>query len=161
VKTNTVTLGADGHLTISMKGSLNFESSRAIMLECKSYSPQSINRITVSLDGATYIDSCGIGVISILQDMVGVERFSLNLGSCAPMVRHLFESNVIDKFVSPSALSRCTACFETVKIDCKKPPLSAAPFSKILKCPARVEFPNSPNLLRQPCKSDVRIDEKY
>ncbi len=161
MKTNTVTMRADGHVTVSVKGSFNFESARPIMLECKSYSPQSISRITVSLDGVTYIDSCGIGVISVLQDMVGVERFSLDLGNCAPPVRHLFESNVIDKFVSPSALSRCTACFETVKIDCKKPPLSAAPFSKILKCPARVEFPNSPNLLRQPCKSDVRIDEKY
>jgi len=161
VKTNTVTLGADGHLTVSMTGSLNFESARPIIIECKSHSPQAISRITVSLDGATYIDSCGIGVISVLQDMVGVERFRLDLGSCAPMVRHLFESNVIDKFVSPSALSRCSTCFETVKINCKKPPLSAAPFSKILKCQAKVELPESPHPHRQPRNSGVRIDELY
>jgi anti-anti-sigma regulatory factor len=161
VKTNTVTLGADGHLTISMHGSLNFESARPIIIECKNHSPQSIRSIAVSLDGVTYIDSCGIGVISVLQDMVGVERFCLDLGSCAPLVRHLFESNVLDSFVSPSALCRCTACFETVKIDCKKPPLSATAFNRILKCQAKVELPHSPNPHRPTHNFNVQIDGKY
>jgi hypothetical protein len=161
MKTNSVTLDADGHLIVNMTGSLNFESARPIIIECKSHSPQSISSIAVSLDGATYIDSCGIGLISVLQDMVGVERFCLDLGRCAPVVRHLFESNVLDNFVSPSALSRCSACFETVKINCKKPPLSASPFSKILKCQENVELPESPHPHRQPRNSGVRIDEIY
>jgi len=161
VKTNTVTLGADGHVTVNVYGLFNFESARPIMLDCKSHINKSISRITVSLDGVTYIDSCGIGVISVLQDMVGVERFSLNLGNCAPMVRHLFESNVLANFVNPSTLRRCATCFETVKIDCKMPSLLAAPFNKLQKCPARIELPGSPNLHRQPNISDGRTDAEY
>ncbi len=122
MNTSRVSIDARGQVTAHIRGAFDFDAARTILLECKRYPRPTIAAITVHLDGVTQIDSCGIGALSLLQDLVGIERFSLDLANCAPLVRQLFESNILDQFVSPSSLRHCPTCFEVGKLDCKTAP---------------------------------------
>jgi anti-anti-sigma regulatory factor len=133
MNSSRVKMGADGRITAHVTGAFDFDAARTLLLECKSHPLQTIAGITVHLDGVTHIDSCGIGALSLLQDLVGVERFSLDLANCAPVVRQLFESAILDQFVSPRTLRHCATCFDIAKIDCKVVPLPTMPAQNLLR----------------------------
>lgn len=133
MNTSRVRMGTGGQVTAHITGAFDFDAARTLLLECKSHPQPTIAAITVHLDGVTHIDSCGIGALSLLQDLVGVERFSLDLANCAPQVRQLFESNILDQFVSPRTLRHCATCFDIAKIDCKVVPLPATPTRNLLR----------------------------
>ena len=130
-----VSMGTGGQVTAYVTGAFDFDAARTLLLECKSHPQQTIAGITVHLDGVTHIDSCGIGALSLLQDLVGIERFSLDLANCAPVVRQLFESAILDQFVSPRTLRHCATCFDVAKIDCNETPLPV-PLARNLLRPA-------------------------
>ncbi len=133
MNTSRVSIDARGQVTAHVTGAFNFEAARSILLECKRHPQATIAGIAVHLDGVTQINSCGIGALSLLQDLVGIDRFTLDLANCAPLVRQLFESNILDQFVSPRSLRHCPTCFEVVKIDCKTAPELTKPGRNFLR----------------------------
>ena len=106
LSTSRVTMDASGQITARITGVFDFDAARTILLEYKNLPEEAIAGITVHLDGVTHINSGGVGVLSLLQDLVGIERFALDLGNCAPLVRQLFESNILDPHVSARCLRR-------------------------------------------------------
>lgn len=108
-----VALSGSGELTVRIYGEFGFDIARNILSECRSFERTAIRGITVRFFGVTYLDSCGIGALSMLQDMAGSGGFSMDISSSSPHVRHMFDSKMFDRFVHPDSIKRCTACYDS------------------------------------------------
>lgn len=95
----------NGTLRVTVTGDFGFEAARELLLVCKARCQEGATAIDVDLNGVTGLSSSGVGTLVLLAELVGDERFKLNLTHCASDVRELFSSGLLDRYFKKVAVS--------------------------------------------------------
>jgi len=117
---------ADDEIHFVVHGAFDFESSLELIRTCNAQVRKNpaAHQIKVTLKNITYFNSCAIGALLVLSDMVK-GQLHISLIDCHADVHRLFDSGLIDhyfgsKISSLAIQSQVSACLHCFNGACQK-----------------------------------------
>lgn len=88
----------DDELCLGVSGDFGFETARELLLLSRQCWKGG-GSLGVELDDVTGVNSCAVGALMLLHEMVGSGgHFDVRVNNCAADVQRLFDSGVLDRY---------------------------------------------------------------
>lgn len=105
----SITESPEGEFIFRVEDSFDFELARALLRETREKWRDGTSNIIVEMVGVNQLYSCGIGILTILCELVQPGHCSIRLVDCSPRVTKFFELGILDGHLSHAVVSYSTS----------------------------------------------------